>query len=203
MNGMKQFFGAVKVWALALLAVALEPIRSYVERNFVFYAVVEGKSTVISNRDAVPSVISSRTLSGSALQHARGVCAITNGDSIASKFRFLQLPSNALVTSVKVSAPDIGTTTAMDIGVYRTTIDGGAVVDADLFASALSLNGGAISKSEVLYESGVITVANGEKQLWQLAGLSADPKCLLDVVGTLTGAADAAGSVLVEADYVV
>lgn len=164
-------------------------------------AVVTTKSTQITNRDATPSVLSNSRVTKGDVTHARGVCAIANGDSVGSKLIFCSIPSNAVPLSVRVTSPDIGTTTAMDLGLYRTTKDGGAAVDADFFASALALNAGALTKSEVLYESGVVTIANGEKPLWELLGLSSDPGVMYDIVGTLTGAADAAGSVLVEADY--
>lgn len=164
-------------------------------------AVVTTKSTQITNRDASPRVLSNSILARASTQHARDVCAIANGDSVGSKYIFFSLPSNAIVISVRESAPDIGTTTAADVGLYRTTADGGAVVDADFFKAATVLNAGAISKSEVV-AGNVATVANGAKRIWELLGLSADPKIMYDVVLTLTGAADAAGSVLLEVDFV-
>lgn len=166
-------------------------------------AVVTVKSTVITNRDATPQVPSGRHLGGAPILHARGVAAIANGDSIASKYLICEIPSNAVPIAVRVSCPDIGLTTAADVGLYKTTRDGGAVVDADFFGSGVSLSGGALSKSDITYESGVMTVANCEKRIWEHLGLSADPQLNYDVVATLTGAADAAGSVLVEVDYVV
>lgn len=164
-------------------------------------AVVTTKSTQITNRDAIPRVLSNGRVDGGRVQHARGVCAIANGDSVASKFIFCTIPSNAVPVSVRISAPDIGTTTAGDVGLYRTTDDGGAVVDADFFASAQALNAGPYLKTELLYESGVVTHANGEKALWELLGLTSDPNREYDVVLTLTGAADGAGSVVLEVDY--
>jgi len=77
------------------------------------------------------------------------------------------------------------------------------VVDADFFASALSLNGGALSKSEQIFESGVITIANSEKMIWEHLGLAADPQLTYDVALTLTADADATGIPLLECDYVV
>lgn len=166
-------------------------------------AVVTTKSSVITNRDATPVVFNQGRLTGGRVQSSRGVVAIANGDSATSKFIVCSIPSNAVVTSVRLTAPDIGTTTAADVGLYQTTANGGAVADADLFGSAVSLNGGAITKSEVMFESGVVTIANAEKAVWEHLALTADSKRDYDVVLTLTGAADAAGSVLVEVDYVV
>lgn len=166
-------------------------------------AVVTVKSTQITNRDATPAVLSSARLARGEVRHARANAAITSGDSVASKYLMFSVPSNAIPISCRVSSPDIGTTTISDIGLYQTTANGGAVVDADFFASALSLAGGALSKSEALFESTVIGVDEGEKPIWELLGLTADTKRDYDVVLTLTGAADATGTVLLELDYVI
>lgn len=160
------------------------------------------KSSQITNRDASPRVLSNSYLAGAAVKHCRGVCAITNGDTSPSTYRFCTIPSNALVISVRKTHPDIGTTTTMDIGLYKTTADGGAVVDADAFTAATVLNAGAVTKGE-LVAGNLASAANGEKRVWELLGLSADPKISYDVTGTLVGAADAAGSVLIEVDYVI
>lgn len=165
-------------------------------------AVVTVKSTQITNRDAVPAVFST-AVQGTPIEHARGVCAIANGDSVASKFIACSVPSNAIVLSVRASAPDIGITTAADVGLYRTTADGGAVVSVAFFASAQALNAGPYLKTELSQESGTYTIANMEKPLWQALGLTKDPQVMYDVVATLTGAADAAGNILLEVDYTV
>lgn len=166
-------------------------------------AVVTTKSDQITNRDATPRTPNDGRISGGRIQRACGVVDIANGDSVASKFIACSVPSNAVVASVKLTSPDIGTTTAADVGLYQTTANGSAVVDADFFGSGVSLSGGAITKSEVAFESGVYTIANSEKPLWEALALSADSKRDYDIVLTLTGAADAAGSVLVEVEYTV
>lgn len=164
-------------------------------------AVVTTKSAQITNRDASPRVLNNAFLEGAMVRSARDVCAIANGDSVGSKYLFLTLPSNAVPISLRISAPDIGTTTAGDIGLYRTTADGGAAVSSQFFKAAQALNAGPYLKVE-LVQGNVVTVANSGKRLWELLGLSSDPKVLYDVALVLTGAADAAGSVLVECDYV-
>jgi hypothetical protein len=163
-------------------------------------AVVTVKSTQITNRDATPKVLGT-AVQGAAIQHARGVCAITSGDSIGSKYIACSVPSNAKVVSVRISSPDIGTTTAADVGLYQTTLNGGAVVDADFFASAQALNAGPYLKTELSQESGVYTIANMEKALWEALALTTDSQRDYDVVATLTAAADGTGSVLIEVDY--
>ena len=166
-------------------------------------AVVTVKSQQITDRDATPKVISNARVNGAPVQHARGVVTVTATNDIGSKYLVASIPSNAVPVSLRLTGADIGAgAAAADIGLYRSTADGGAVVDADFFASAFSLAGGPFSKSEQLFESGVITVANSEtKAIWQHLGLSADPNVMYDIVLTLTGAADATGAEMVEVDY--
>lgn len=164
-------------------------------------AVVNTKSTVITNADATTQTMNRKALAGGVLKQARGTVKTANGDDIASVYRFVRLPSSAYISRIKLYSDDIGTTTIADFGLYRTAADGGAVVDADAFASAVSLKDGAISGTEIQHESAVYGVEDVEQQLWQIAGLSADPKVMYDVCATLTAAADAAGTISLIVEY--
>jgi hypothetical protein len=168
-------------------------------------AVVTTKSASITNRDATPRVLNNGRVQGAPVIKMGELVTIVNGDSATSKFIFGSIPSNALVRSVKYSAPDIGTTTAFDLGLYRTTADGGAVVDVDYFASAVALNAGPYNKVEIGQEAGAAggDITKAMQPVWQILGLTSDPNLMYDVVATLTGAADAGGSFIVEVDYQV
>jgi hypothetical protein len=61
------------------------------------------------------------------------------------------------------------------------------VVDADFFGSAVLLTS-IQNEVNVTRESGVYTLANLEKPLWEALGLSADPQVEYDVTLTLTAA---------------
>lgn len=163
-------------------------------------AVVVTKSASISGRDSVPSVLGNSAITRANLKRALGIVGIVSGDSVGSTYLFESVPSNALVSSLLLSAPDIGTTTAMDIGLWHTTADGGAVVDQDFFTAAQALNAGPYAKVQCAFGN-VLTVANMEKRLWEALGLSSDPRVMYDIVGTLTGAADGSGSVCLESYY--
>ena len=156
-------------------------------------AVVEVKSTLVTNADATPVVLNSPRVDG-AFEHVKvATAAITDTNSIGSTYRMFRVPSNAVVTDLRIYSPDIGTTTVADIGLYAA--DGGAVADADFFASALSLKDGALNGTDVLHESAVFSIANSGKELWDALGLTADPSVSYDVTLTLTAAADATGTV--------
>jgi len=156
-------------------------------------AVVAVKSTLITNADATPVVFNSPRVDGGPERVAVATAAITSGDDIASTYRMFRVPSNAVMTDLKIYSPDIGTTTIADIGLYAA--DGGAVVDADFFASAVSLKDGALNGTDVLHEAAVFTIANSGKELWSALALSSDPGVFYDVTLTLTAAADATGTV--------
>jgi hypothetical protein len=158
-------------------------------------AVVAVKSTLITNADATPAVLNSPRVDGGFERIEVATAAITSGDSIASTYRMFRVPSNAVMTDLRIYSPDIGTTTISDIGLYRTAKDGGAVQDADFFASALSLKDGALNGTDVLHEAAVFTIDNSGKELWEALGLTSDPSVFYDVALTLTAAADATGTV--------
>lgn len=155
-------------------------------------AVVTQKSTSITNVDA--GDLNPDYKSRGVLREAVDTIELANGDSIGSTYRMFRVWSGWRVSDIIIDSDDIGTTTAGDIGLYRTAADGGAVVDADFFASAVSLNAGALSGSNVTHESGVVDVANKAKRLWEQLALTADPGVWYDVALTLTAAADAAGT---------
>ena len=156
-------------------------------------AVVAVKSTLITNADATPVVLNSPRVDGGSERVAVATAEIANGDSIASTYRMFRVPSNAVMTDLRIYSPDIGTTTITDIGLYAA--DGGAVADADFFASALSLKDGALNGTDVLHEAAVFTIANSGKELWDALALTSDPRVFYDVTLTLTAAADATGTV--------
>lgn len=156
-------------------------------------AVVTVKSGPITNRDTVPIVMTKAALMGGNVKAARGTVEVTNGDSIASKFIFFEVPSNAIPLRLLIGCDAI-TSAAADIGLYRTTKDGGAVVDADAFASAQSIASAIVVNTDVIHESAVFGVEDVEKELWEVLGLTADPNVMYDLVATLTAAATATGT---------
>jgi hypothetical protein len=160
-------------------------------------AVVAVKSAGITNRDAVPVVLNQGGLVNARVHRSAGMVAITSGDSANSTYTVCSIPSNAFVSALFVTAPDIGTTTAADIGLYDTTANGGAVVSGQLFKSGFVLNAGAVQRSDANGTS----AANSEKRVWELLGLSSDPGKMYDIVLKLSGAADGSGNVFVECFY--
>ncbi|TAL22520.1 MAG: hypothetical protein EPN94_11030 [Nitrospirae bacterium] len=169
-------------------------------------AVVNTKATAITNADAKPPVKSSKDIMNGMLKECVGTAEVANGDSIGSTYRLCRVRSSERISQVLLSCDAI-TTCAGDVGIYQTNDNGGAVVDADFFASALSL-AAALVNSDVTHEADAADAGAGfgladvEKPLWQALGLAADPVRDYDIVVTLTAAAASAGTIAGKVKYV-
>lgn len=157
------------------------------------------KSAQITNRDAIPAVLN--TASNGPVNRAFSsvglVTAVATTDVSTDVYRIMEVPTNCRVSSVRLWCAALAGSSAADVGVYRNTRDGGAVVDADFFASAQSL-ASAVNGTEISNESGVYTLAKREQPLWQAVGLSADPGGTFDICFTLTATVNTGGAVLLE-----
>jgi hypothetical protein len=160
------------------------------------------KSTPITNRDAVPAVPTNGALGfGSPLIEATGSVTTTSGVTIGSTYILTSVPSNARISQILLDAAAM-TQGAFDIGVYKSTRDGGAVVSAAFFASAVDCSA-AVRATDVTNESGTYTIAKQNQPLWQALGVSADPQTLYDIVATSTNTITAGAALGVKVRFVV
>ena len=166
-------------------------------------AVVNLLSNTITDRDATPKVLASGNVDNGRMRASGQTIEIATGNSSDSVYRFFSIPSNARVSELLAYSDDMGTATAANVGLYDTTENGSAVVDADFFASALSLNGGALVGSNITHESAVFGVEDRESMLWEALGLSSDPNKHYDVCATLTADSDVGGTLTLEAKYII
>jgi hypothetical protein len=143
------------------------------------------KSAWVTNATATPVVLTSTALAAGVLHEANGtVTPVLSAPDVGSTYRFCRVPSNARISQVMLTCLAFGAG-AVDVGVYQTAENGGAVVDADLFASAVSI-ASARTNFDVTYESAEYTTAESEQPLWQVLGLSADSNREYDIVATVT-----------------
>lgn len=152
------------------------------------------KSAPITDLDTVPVVPQTAGQGGPGrLNHVDGFVTVPAASSIASTFRLVRLPSDAVVKQVILES-EAQTAGATDVGLYysSSTRDGttpanqGDVIDADFFGAAVSL--AAASRADITAESGVYTLNERALPLWEAAGLTSDPGGFFDVVATLTTA---------------
>jgi hypothetical protein len=156
------------------------------------------KSGAITNRDSTPPV---QTVGqGSNVRRVWGVVEAAGGDA-GSTYRFCSIPSNARAVRAWFMSDDLGAGT-MNVGLYKTTANGGAVVDADFFASAIDVGTTAVAMTEITFERGASLIDEFEEPLWERLSLTADPQCDYDVTGVSVSSA-ATGTVLVIVEYVI
>lgn len=174
-------------------------------------AVVISKSTAISNRDAVPKILSDAIISGGEVLESEGYVAPANGDSAGSKYLMCSVPSNARLSSLVFQCSALGAGAKLDIGAsYPSFIPRGAgldaivanqVISANFFAAALDVSA-ALAPANVEASSGTYTIAKQELPLWSALGLAFDPGIELDIVATVNVAMAAAGFAGIKAKYV-
>lgn len=155
-------------------------------------AVVNTLATAVTNADSVNPQTNNKTkLAEGRVKTHVGTVEAANGDSIGSTYRLARVYTGWRIDQVKLACDAI-TTCAGDVGVYDVASAGGAVIDADFFASAQSL-ASAIGFTDVTHESAVYGIEDVEQSLGTALGLSADK--WVDIAVTLTAAAASAGTV--------
>lgn len=158
------------------------------------------KSPVITNRDASPRVTSGAHLSDGLVHETYGHVTTTSGVTTGSTYRLCSVPSNARVSEILISTAAMGGSSAADIGLYQTTANGGAVVDADFFAAAATLVS-ALTNSQIAMTQTVNTITKQGQRVWEALGLSADTLRSYDVVLTTTATITTGGLVGVKVRY--
>ncbi|MGH8381749.1 MULTISPECIES: hypothetical protein [Pseudomonas] len=169
-------------------------------------AVVNVKSTAVTAGDAFPQTLTAQKIDGGRLRERVGVAEATATDSIGSTYRLVRINSGDRVSRLLLSCDAI-TTAVGDIGLYDiASVNAGAVVDVDFFASAQALTS-ALVNTDVTHEADAADAGAGfgladvEKQIWQALGLASDPGKQYDVAITLTAAATGAGTLVLRMQY--
>jgi hypothetical protein len=152
------------------------------------------KTTAITSLDAGTAVTAGEG-THAVLKEVGGFMTATASSSVNSTYQFARVPSNCKVKSM-IFESEAQSAAAIDIGVYRasdgqggqpTTLLAAAAVNQTLFATAVSC-ATAVTRTDVVNESGSYTLDKRNQPLWQAAGLTSDPGGFFDIVGTVTTA---------------
>jgi hypothetical protein len=162
--------------------------------------VVNLKASAVTNADAATQTVNRLAVQGGRLYESVGFVETNADDSIGSIYRMVRVKSNDRISRVLLSNDAI-TSGAANVGIYEVpAVNGGAVVDADFFASAVSIASAQVH-ADITHEADAADAGAGygladtEKPLWQALGLAADPNKWYDVALTLTAATTAAGTI--------
>ncbi len=173
-------------------------------------AIVQTKSTAISNRDAVPSVINDGRIERATQETCVGSVAVGAADSATSYYPLCSVPSSAMVRSVFLTCPAGMTTLAGNIGVYKNTKDSGGSTtgvaantgSGTIFAAAQTMATAQNRLDVTNLNSNAYGTDKREQPLWQAIGLTADPATTFDVgIVVTTANTGAAGRVGLEVNY--
>lgn len=161
---------------------------------------VNSKSTAVSNEDARPKVLNSPYFDDGEIRACADLIAALVTDTAGSIYRFVRIPSGARISKLRFFNDAMAGTTSVKLGVYQTADNGGAVVSDNLFATALDIHLAGAGQ-ELLFQN--LSIAQGEKRLWELLGLSADPYLEYDICLTTVTQAGAAGNMLLQSEFVI
>ena len=162
------------------------------------------KSTWITNATATPVTFTDAAESVGVMKEAASVATVSATQASGDVIRMVRVPSNARISEVLLCTGDATTAGAINIGVWKTEGNGGTVVDADLFASALALTGGPFNNSDQTFESGEFTYAECALPLWEVLGLTADPNVEYDICCEVSTTGNGMGTTLaLKVRYVV
>lgn len=164
-------------------------------------AVANTKSNHITNADATPPALVNAVENGGILRGASGTVETLAADDAASVYRLVRVPSNARIESIKLASDAITGASAADVGLYQTAANGGAVLDADFFATDVDISS-ATAFTEVMLEATATDCSKCAKPLWDLYGLTSDPCIFYDICVTVNDVT-AAGTISMKVIYVV
>jgi hypothetical protein len=154
----------------------------------------------LANLALVPPVMPQAKTNGGQIHSITSIVSIATNDSATSTWRIARLPSNALLHQLTVSTTAQTGSTDFDIGIaYNPDKVSGAVIDVDCLADGLTL----ATASRALDGLKDVSITNSAKELWELAGLSADPKCSLDILLTANTIGTAGGTCGFKIEYKV
>ena len=165
------------------------------------------KSVAITNREASPLALNTTGAGGAGVLRSVSshLASVTAALSVTSVIRMVEVPAYCYMKHVYVRSAAQGAG-AFDVGLYKTNGDGGTVIDADLFGSAVSF-ASAVGMTDVISESTVFTPQDQNTPLWSAAGVSAAPApgTMYDIAFTCatTDVTTGTGAVYLEAQYVI
>jgi len=157
------------------------------------------ESAQLANRDANPPLLNDPGITGAYLRRALALVLCVTSDAANSIYRFFQLPSNAIISSLLLWNDALSASTTLDIGVADVpSVNSGATISQALFASAVAATN-ANAAVEERYNALAITTAGDP--LWKNLGLSADPFKVYDICVFPHVTVVAGGNIVLEAKF--
>lgn len=162
-------------------------------------AVVNTKSTAITNADATPVVKNSGFNDGNKVRHKSAVVEIAAADDNASVYRMVRVHTSDCIHSLIKNNDALAGATDVDLGLYDTADNGGAVIVKDCYANGISLATAVTTGTDLTYSARNIDVSG--QQVWQDAGLTSDPQKEVDICFTANTNSTVAGGLALDVQF--
>lgn len=118
-------------------------------------------------------------------------------DDIDAIYRLCRVPANAVILSLEINNDAIAGATDMDLGLYETLEQGGAVKDVDCFMDGTDINAGAGIGSEINGLSALPLDEIGDQMYEQAGDDAPTPGGEYDLCLTANSEITAAGTIAV------
>jgi len=156
------------------------------------------ESVNLANLALNPPVMPQAKTNGAPIQGVTAIISIATDASSTSTWRLARLPSNAIIHNIIGSCTAQTGSTDFRIGVaYSPNKASGATISAACFATGLSF----ASASRVLDGTLSLAITDSAKEIWEVAGLAADPKTELDIILTAQTIGTAGGTAGFKIEY--
>ena len=165
-------------------------------------AVVNAKAPGVANADAAVQTLSPAALSEGKAARNMGTIAKAASDNDGSTYRIMRVHSSWRMTSIWLYNDALAAAAAWTCGLYRTAADGGAAVAAACYFTGWAPTAVNLVGSEYGFGAGARAASKIGQQVWQDAGLSADPNLWYDLVVVAATAGAAAGNISWNIEYI-
>lgn len=170
-------------------------------------SVVNVNSNQLTNFYSQPVVLSNSFISGGGDFVATDICALGATDSANSTYRFCRIRSNALILGINVMNDANTAGTSYKCGVLLPNAAGVVNTASDqIFFSAVTLATARSVWTPLVFpsiQSGGGAVANVQKRVWELCGLTADPSAEYEVVVTAVTPGTAGGNLALQVNWTI
>lgn len=170
------------------------------------------KSTLLTNRDATPKVLTDAFLAGGILEEVQGSVKTGASDTANSYYRLVQVPSNAKLSQIYWQSDALGSGCIVDVGVwypsvlpqgggnFLATACAGVIISSSIFATGLTAPA-ATALTEITNQSLNYLIPLQETVLWNVLGMASDPEIDFDIGFVTRVATAAAGYVSLKVRY--
>ncbi len=173
------------------------------------------KSTVLTQRDATPKVLSEGTLARGLVREGYGAQKVSSAgtdlNAAGTQIRLITIPSHARLSTFEYAGTTCGTSSLDVAAWYPTTVPqqggsfltvaGGALISSSKFLTAINIPDTDQEFVTAFPVVGTMALGVREQPLWQLLGLTADPEIPIDMGFTVRTACAINGYVGLRARY--